>query len=155
MSTKKGLYLFLALLLPGLIYVFLKQFGKNEFDLEIFHKEGVVASPCSLVYSQPHLVPDSLWNNAKRRASLFVAINDMESLENISKLGVEFDTAEFEVIQLDTTQRQIADCVLLLRKPWTVALVDTKNQIRGYYAPSTREEFDRLKMEMSILLKKY
>lgn len=154
MSSKKGLYLFLALALPGLIFVFLKRFGKNEFNLEVFHAEGVEANPCSLNYARPYLVPDSLWKDTRHPITLFVATNDKESLENLAKLGQDFDGEEFQLIPVDSAQR-LAACVLLLREPWTVALVDSVNQIRGYYEPNTREEFDRLKMEMSILLKKY
>jgi hypothetical protein len=43
----------------------------------------------------------------------------------------------------------------MVHAPRNVVLVDNKKRIRGYYAIGSREETDRLIVEMEILLKKY
>jgi hypothetical protein len=50
---------------------------------------------------------------------------------------------------------EIFTCDLLLQKPWTTVLLDDQRRIRGYYDPTSREEVDRLIVELKILLKKY
>ena len=41
MKNKKGFYLFLLILLPALIFLFLKGFGKNEFQIPIYYTDGI------------------------------------------------------------------------------------------------------------------
>ena len=41
MKNKKGLYLFLLILLPALIFLFLKGFGRNEFQIPIYYTNGI------------------------------------------------------------------------------------------------------------------
>jgi hypothetical protein len=43
----------------------------------------------------------------------------------------------------------------MVHAPRNVVLVDSKKKIRGYYTIGSREEADRLILEMEILLKKY
>lgn len=58
---KKGVLLFLALLLPVLIYLFLKSFGKNEFDVPVLYADSVSApASCTYRYTAPYQVPDSI-----------------------------------------------------------------------------------------------
>jgi protein SCO1 len=38
----KGIYLFLLILLPVLIFLFLKGFGKNQFDIPVLYPNGVI-----------------------------------------------------------------------------------------------------------------
>ena len=67
---KKILLLFFALLLPLLIFFFLKTFGKNEFDVPVLFADSVTAPvACNLyTYQAPYVIPDSIlkntsWNN--------------------------------------------------------------------------------------------
>ncbi len=46
-------------------------------------------------------------------------------------------------------------CFLFLEEPNDLILVDSAKRIRGYYQLSSREEVDRLLMELSIMLKRY
>src|SRR5690606_16129251 len=66
---KKALFMFLALLLPVLIFVFLRSFGKNEFDVPPLFADSVnVPVNCSSYnYTKPYTVADSIlrtmqWN---------------------------------------------------------------------------------------------
>jgi hypothetical protein len=153
--NKKILYLFLALLLPGLIFVFLKRFGKNEFALPIYYQDGVDVTDCNMTYTVPYLLPDSLWIYPKKEATLFIVSENSESRIELKKLIGDFDENEYAVAVVPTELTDVRECILLAGKEWDVVLVDDRNQIRGYYKPNTREEVDRLKMELSILLKKY
>ncbi len=48
-----------------------------------------------------------------------------------------------------------SSCVFMVHAPRNVVLVDSEKKIRGYYVIDSREETDRLIVEMEILLKKY
>lgn len=41
MKNKKGIYLFLLILLPALIFLFLKGFGENKFQIPIYYSNGI------------------------------------------------------------------------------------------------------------------
>lgn len=66
---KKLVFLFVALLLPVLIYLFLKSFGKNEFAVPVLFADSVTAPVAcgSYAYETPYHIADSvlqktLWN---------------------------------------------------------------------------------------------
>jgi hypothetical protein len=46
-------------------------------------------------------------------------------------------------------------CVFLVNEPWQAVLLDQDKRIRGYYDLRNRDEEDRLRVELKILLKKY
>ena len=62
MNIKKSVFLFLALLLPTVTFLFLKFFGKNEFSVEPLFQTVVQSSEeCSDVeYNVPYTITDSL-----------------------------------------------------------------------------------------------
>ncbi|MFZ5970610.1 MAG: hypothetical protein ACOYXA_03365 [Bacteroidota bacterium] len=153
MTVKKGFYLFLALLLPGIIFIFLKKFGKNEFNLPVY-EAAVVGNECPYTsYPSPYAVPDSLWKENRTYATLFVFPGTANQQNNLEKLWEEFSKEELKIV--DVTSSETMQCVLMAKQPYTTVLVDQQKRIRGYYLPDTREEFDRLKMEITILLKRY
>jgi len=46
---KKGIFLFLLILLPVLIFLFLKGFGRNEFTIPVYYEQGLgdsLSTPC-------------------------------------------------------------------------------------------------------------
>lgn len=156
---KKFGYLFLALLLPGLIFVFLRKFGKNEFSIPVYYEEGVqeTTSGCGS-YPVPYKVADSVMQmiRAEHKPVLVLADTSIEVKKNVARLTDELD-GSFSVVKSKkhAAWARWEDCVFLLHKPWTAVLVDHHGQIRGYYAPRTREETDRLLVELRILLKQY
>ncbi|MCW5911881.1 MAG: hypothetical protein KIT62_12445 [Cyclobacteriaceae bacterium] len=156
--SKKFTYLFLALLLPGLIFAFLRKFGKNEFNIPVYYETGVDDVPGSCgSYPIPYLVPDSVMQimNTENKPVLFVTDSSLVVKKNLDRLKSELKES-FTVVWADPDRHERwPDCVFLLQKPWTAALVDTQGQIRGYYTPVTREEADRLTVELRILLKQY
>src|SRR4051812_36054178 len=57
--SKKLVFLFVALLLPGLIYTFLKMFGSNAFAVApLFQEEVIVPDGCPDVQAPYHLPPN-------------------------------------------------------------------------------------------------
>jgi hypothetical protein len=176
--SKKFLYLFLALALPGLVFVFLKQFGKNEFKVPVFFEEGLLAdSLCSISSRGPYQVPDSIIGkigfNKSFNAHLVIVypfVKDdltevtrikskyaLDSVEIVVLSGVpNFPKTEIPITFLDFNNfGNLVWCWLRVAEPMSVIVLDSKNQIRGFYDGSKRDEIDRLDLELSILLKKY
>jgi hypothetical protein len=158
----KWVYLFLGLLFPLLISLFLRYFGRNEFNIPVYHESGVdsVNAECPFVYSKPYKLPDSVFstfNNEKYVAMLITLDSGNEARKNFERLKTEVGTSEYNLVVLKPgdLNDQLISCVLLLKNPWTTVLIDEQKRIRGYYAPNTLEEGDRLIVEMTILLKQY
>jgi len=168
--SKKLIYLFLALLLPGLIFVFLRKFGKNEFNIPVYYEAGVegTSGTCG-PYLAPYKVADSVLQIIGKANSpilvvigkanspiLVVTDTSAEVKRNLTHLKSEFgDTFSLTTSEADARWLFWVDCVFLLQKPWTAVLIDAQGRIRGYYAPASREEADRLMVELRILLKQY
>jgi hypothetical protein len=157
--SKKFIYLFLALLLPGLIFVFLKKYGKNEFNIPVYYETGVeeASSACG-VYPAPYRIVDSVMQIIRTDAKPILVVVDTttEVKRNLTRLKSELNDS-FAVVFSQPTPQWYGwlDCTFLLRKPWTAVLIDERSQIRGYYTPVSREEVDRLAVELRILLKQY
>lgn len=176
--NKKSLYLFLALALPGLIFVFLKFFGKNEFEVPVYFSEGLKAdSICNVTSPGPYQIPDSVLEkigSKKKNITRIVAVYPFikDDLSELSRMVEKYKPEGVETIivsgiptlprtSIPVTQLNydsfgwVVTCGLRVQEPWSVVLVDSKNQTRGYYDGSRRDEMDRLDLEMSIVLKKY
>lgn len=150
---KKPIFLFLALLLPILIFIFLKLFGRNEFDIPVQYASGVPDSiRCEGVRNEVpyHVSADAFPANNKSTAYLFVT----EVTPEFTRKMKEFQSASVRTIRIKETD-PIAKCGLYLHRPWTAALVDEQRRIRGYYALTHRDDLDRLEVELKILLKQY
>jgi hypothetical protein len=169
--SKKPVYLFLALLLPAIIFVFLKYFGRNEFTIPVYYKNGIdsVNNICGGDYSKPYTLPDSvltIMGAAKKQARVVVFEPTAASKTELNRLTdifkpEEFTKSEIIIQQGDSTgiseirYKRWTSCIFFIKRPYNAILVDDENKIRGYYAIDSREEMDRLILEMQILLKKY
>jgi hypothetical protein len=164
--ARKFIYLFLALLLPGLIFVFLKRFGRNEFAIPVYFEQSAdsLNSVCGTHYSQPYRLPDSVLHKSGWKdgtIALFVFPGEGRENGEFGRALDGFDSTEFQ--RIDVTRDRVGQgayerwtsCVFMLKPPFHIVLVDAEKRIRGYYANGSREEADRLGMEMEILLRKY
>ncbi|MFM7858831.1 MAG: hypothetical protein ACKO96_44630 [Flammeovirgaceae bacterium] len=156
MKTTKIFFLFMALVLPIAIFIFLKLFGKNEFDIAIYYANGV-DSVCVHNKSKPYQVPDSIlaalhWNN---KPTLVTYNPSKAETDHFKHVWEEINQLEVTSIFLPSDSTKICDCVFLIRHPWKTVLIDNEKHIRGYYNLKTREETDRLAVELKILLNKY
>ena len=60
--NKKLIFLFIALLLPGLIYTFLKMFGSNTFAVAPLFQDQVTALAGCPAVSAPYVLPGNVFN---------------------------------------------------------------------------------------------
>lgn len=159
MQGKKALFLFLALLLPVGVFIFLKLFGKNEFDVPAFYQDKAPSvAGCDFEYHAPYLLPDSVMTqlSALRNTELYL-IHFSETLSTRIREEVKYSEIEFVDGKKLAGVRddQFRKCVLLIPGMEDLIAVDKQGKIRGYYTSSDREEVDRLLLEVEISLKKY
>lgn len=162
---KKGLFLFLALLLPALIFVFLKMFGKNEFHVALLFQteKPAVAAGCEAIALPYRVKGDVLSAVLPAKDSLaliyFVADStDAGAATELAQLKTELAGEPVRVTTVGQGDDRFAawyPCVFLMRAPLDVVLVDRHGSIRGQYALADRDEADRLRTEITIILKKY
>src|SRR6185436_14560156 len=102
--NKKILYLFIALLLPILIFLFLKYFGKNEFDIPVYYEKGVedsLATKCGAKIDQQYYLSDSSMASLKWNGGVVLVIDVNESdLKAVDELLDEKDFADLRVFSL-------------------------------------------------------
>jgi hypothetical protein len=163
MLIKKIIFLFLALVLPIGIFLFLKYFGKNEFAVQPLYSTEypVIEAGCPAVKSIPYSIPDSVmiqlpFENADLLLLQFGSTGN-ESANQTTRIQKEFTNDPVKLfIPPDTQQTTVwRRCVFFLKEPFDLALVDRHGVIRGQYTSNDREDVDRLVTELSILLKKY
>jgi hypothetical protein len=161
---RKVIYLLLALILPVSVFIFLRSFGKNEFSIPVYYELGIEDKEpgCAYAYSVPYRVSDSIMLQMGRTNNNTVTLLVVDT-SSIVKVGLnrmlgEFDPTDFQLLFPSTDSGALDHwyaCFFFLHKPWSAVLIDSENRIRGYYSPNTREEVDRMIVEMKILLEKY
>jgi len=148
----KKIILFAALPLPVLIFIFLKLFGKNEFEVPVYWSDGVNVAGCKS-QPAPYVLPDSAlnaWGWKGDKATLIVlGGNDIK--DNLARVADLFEKDDYTTIRVSN----VPTCLLLAGDSSKVVMVDNERQIRGYYTPTNRKETDRLAVELRILLKQY
>jgi hypothetical protein len=163
MKGKKVLLLFLALFLPACVFVFLKMFGKNEFEVPLLHHEGKIGSfpECNFSYTAPYTIPDSVMATIKTEGNATLYLLNFSAPETVlSRVenetrgeGVKF-VATQRLWEDAATRQRIKECILLTRTA-DLVLLDDQKQIRGYYSSQKLDDIDRLILEIKIVLKKY
>jgi len=162
-ANKKSVFLFLALLLPILIFLFLKFFGKNEFAVRPLFQDAVPEpQPGCLQVKAPYHIPDSVFHSLtfEQDSLLMLWFGDLmdagdKQLRRVSN-ELKNDRIRNQVIASNDQKMQSwRTCIFLLKKPYDVVLIDRKGLIRGQFVADNREEIDRLITEVDIILKKY
>ena len=159
MKLTKPLILFLALLFPGCIFIFLKFFGDNQFDVPpLFANEYPQRTACDQPVTLPYHVADSVQQafSAEAKPLTLVKFGELNasSESQLKRVKDESDINFQLAITTDSTER-IKRCVFFLKDSLDLVLIDKDGLIRGQYISSDREEMDRLLTETSILLKQY
>jgi len=161
MRQKKALFLFLALVLPVCIFLFLKFFGKNEFAVEPLYTDSYPDIPngCKEVRI-PYTIDDSIKNQLPLEDGLVIVIFEKESVtqaNTLKRLQNEIAGFPLSLLTLPPAERNLLwkKCVFFLQESADIALVDKSGAIRGQYSSGDREDIDRLLTELSIILKKY
>lgn len=108
---KKAFFLFLALLLPIAVFVFLKLFGKNEFTVKPLFQESVEsATDCkSFVYKAPYFLHDSVLNQVgwlkddSLTVFIFNSIPEKDHREysiQVDRIFTELSSKNFHIVYL-------------------------------------------------------
>jgi hypothetical protein len=164
MKGKKLLFLFLALLLPVAIFVFLKIFGRNEFDVPVLHQDSIpaISSNCNVQYTTPYRIADSVMASLRENGSdsLYVIFAQGRTRTEMERIATEFSEDPLMIAAVSDLVpaadiRFLKECIFLMEDDVSVVLVDHRNRIRGYYDADDRDEMDRLIVEIKIILKKY
>ena len=158
MKSKKFVFLFVALLVPGIIFIFLKMFGTNQFDIDLLYSDEMpeFTKTCDGSYTLPYRLPDSLFRavNERSDSAVFVHFGQPEATF-IRRVMTRYSEDPVGYKVLDESNSSLKKCIFILEEPFDVALVDNKGRIRGKYNSAEREEVDRLITELAILIRKY
>ncbi len=160
------------LAVPVAIFMFLRFFGTNKFDVDIYYQNGVdstVGANCNFPEGQFY-VQEELLVNPSQSINVVGFSKAMPSLEfvNMAKrlnqlfankgVAVELisETAlkpnNYELSQVTTPElAPVLNCSFVMSDINQVVLVDQERRIRGYYDLDL-DEVDRLIVEINILL---
>jgi hypothetical protein len=162
MNMKKPILLFLALLFPACIFVFLKFFGKNEFTVpplytEIY-PEGM--EECGVSVTLPYHIPENVKSSLFLPKDSLVLVHFGElttaSEKQLERVSNEYRKGiKLQFMHASDSVSYLRKCIFFLKGQYDLVLVDREGLIRGQYVSDDREEVDRLLMELAILLKKY
>ena len=168
---KKISVLALTLLIPVLIYVFLKSFGTNTYEVPEYYQEGVVSEFCGFNTTEPYQL-------TIEKSSLFYAhTNKNKHLQFVVKEVVRIlDKSDVKIVGLyDLNEEKLSQpsgveylgllpnefvdylsCKLLVYTQDKnvfdyLVLVDKSGIIRGYYLANDYEEYDRMFAELQII----
>ena len=176
---RKSVLLFLALLLPVSIFLFLHFFGRNEFDIPIHYQSAPAEIPadCAIAYQFPYIVSKTSINLQGPSVIFFASGLSIdafrESAFQLDRLANEFEKNKpqlFIIIQstdslsllaqpnalvLEKNAYEMEQRCVFLANGSRVVMVDSLQQIRGLYEAATLKEVDRLILELKILFKEY
>ncbi len=160
MKSRQVLILLIALIFPSCIFIFLKMFGKNRFDVPHMFVEEVAsgASECGVDYNLPYHVTDSVLQRigmGDARAA-YVYFADVGTEKIFARVNERYKKDPVASLRLDPDRESFfRKCIFLLEEPFNVVLVDSSGVIRGQYNSRERDEIDRLITEIAILIEKY
>ena len=137
---KKGVFLFLLILLPILIFLFLKGFGRNEFSIPIYYEQGLgdsLNTPCLDQAKQQYYVNSPFTAENKIQIIHFERIDGpltlfrMEELERVQDVFGE--DPEVELIT------SVNDVSMTLQ-----AIEDYKNRVQFFDGFWKRQALDSM-----------
>jgi hypothetical protein len=158
MRSKQIILLAIALLMPVAVFLFLKGFGKNEFNVPPLFTDSIpTVRNCNDNVSLPYFIsPASLDESAISIDSLAcISFLPKGSPDRLPRVKNKYSADPLKFFEIDPSNREKKECVYFLQEPFDVALVDSKGRIRGQYNSSKRDEVDRLITEIAIIFKKY
>ena len=156
-SFNKGLVLFFSLLLPILLFLFLKYFGNNKYEIQKFNFE------CEIKLEDIDDLNDALSLNEIKVIDIRIDDNSKLIDNYINKV---FLNKKIKIITLSDQDRNLNWFDLLISKSTLdkllkcysanslksfVLLLDRKNTLRGIYNIELQSEIERLNVEIDIL----
>ena len=169
----KGVIITVVLLIPVLVFLFLKQFGSNKFELPVYYIEGNPITECQAENKQ-HLVSGTFvdvqgvqlpalfyYQGEVKNEFYFDLVNVLERYPAVNIYPIVTDSAKSKTVQpIYDFDLEVLNCELILGEDHFLlaplfnkyVLVDSLRQIRGYFMIDELKEIDRLDMELDILL---
>lgn len=156
-SFNKGLVLFFSLLLPILLFLFLKYFGNNKYEIQKYNFE------CEIKLEDIDDLNDALSLNEIKVIDIRIDDNSKLIDNYINKV---FLNKKIKIITLSEQDRNLNWFDLLISKSTLdkllkcysanslksfVLLLDKKNTLRGIYNIELQSEIERLNVEIDIL----
>ena len=156
-SFNKGLVLFFSLLLPILLFLFLKYFGNNKYEIQKYNFE------CEIKLEDIDDLNDALSLNEIKVIDIRIDDNSKLIDNYINKV---FLNKKIKIITLSKQDRNLNWIDLLLSKSTLdkllkcysanslksfVLLLDKNNTLRGNYNIELQSEIERLNVEIDIL----
>ena len=158
---KKGFILLFSLLFPIIVFLFLKFYGQNEYELSVYN------SSCSEIIDE-YIIKDFNSKNNIRIVDVRMTDNDILVDNYINKLEIN---DEIEVITLSNKLRTLNWLNIVVERGLIerlsgcidneyfdksfVLLLDKQNRVRGHFYSADRKDIERLDVEIDILLLQY
>lgn len=167
----------IILLFPALIFILLRHFGENKFDVPVQHPEGLNLAECDN-QEAPHKVPaidslrltrdifqllyvnsgsiDKIHLNELRRIS--ISYPEIEILlffadEESAKLTADYKSDNWHIFIIkNELLEELNKCGFGNINNLPLVLKDPERRVRGYYDISQKKEMDRLEGEIQILI---
>jgi len=166
------------LVAPIFVFLFLKKFGTNQFDLPVYYPDGNPISDCRSS-AGAHTLSDAVIaeNQLQLPALFYVSFEEQnEYISDFENVLAKYPRIKSYKIQLtdsghlengSLTLRFKSDeflafinCELVFGEdkwlansiPFKYALVDTEGSIRGYFATNKLDDIERLDTELDILI---
>ncbi len=137
---KKGIFLFLLILLPIIIFLFLKRFGRNEFSIPVYYEQGLgdsLSTPCldrsknQYVIASPFVSEEKIQIIHFERVDGPLTLFRLEELERVQDVFGEDPEVEL-ITSVNGVSMSLQD------------VEDYKNRIRFYDSFWKRQELDSL-----------
>ena len=154
---RKGFVLLFALLFPVIIFLFLKFFGQNEYELSVYNSScsdsiGKIFSDSKVSLNNIKILDVRLNNdnllidnyiNKLEISDEIKVITLSDQLRNLKWLNIKDDSSLI---------KSLTTCIenIVFDKSF-ILLLDNKNNVRGYFSSSDRREIERLDVEIDIL----
>lgn len=142
------------LAIPAAIFIFLKFFGDNRFDIEIFYQNGAPATKeCEATTGQFYIADSLAVSVDKPQVILFSQTNGDNEIQNIEvRLNDTFKENLFvHKIENGSNNLTTIHCGYRSESVDKIILIDDKRRVRGYYDRDL-DEIDRLIVEVKIIL---
>ena len=177
-KIQKIIIMISVLLAPIFVFLFLKQFGINKFELPVYYQEGNPVAECEGAAQLHKLSTGAISeNNIELPVLIYVAsAQQSEFYSDLNNVlmkypGIHLRALIFdgEVVHQEGRQALSLDslayldfinCELILGEDHQLTqpivnkfvLIDSERNIRGYYDCNNLDEIERLDVELDILL---
>jgi protein SCO1/2 len=177
-KIQKVIIMISVLLAPIFVFLFLKEFGTNKFELPVYYPEGNPIAECDRSDGPHKLSKEIIFNNDLKLPALFYLTSNEQSeyysdLHNVLSKYPAVDiwalSTEKSVVAQERVKSlivyskdysELINCELVLgedhwlNEPLTnkYVLIDAQRRIRGYYECDNLDDIERLDVELDILL---